>query len=78
MLYAGLRVIDPNTNLPKYVLINWVCILLAFMFKQPFLFTNEVLTKNVIPVLKTGEGVPSSRKGTCANHVRDVERFFRV
>ncbi|XP_028391539.1 drebrin-like protein A [Dendronephthya gigantea] len=48
MLYAGLKVIDPNTNLPKYVLINWV-----------------------------GEGVPSSRKGTCANHVRDVERFFK-
>ncbi|XP_046850364.1 drebrin-like protein A [Xenia sp. Carnegie-2017] len=48
ILYAGLKVLDPNTNLPKYVLINW-----------------------------QGEGVPSSIKGTCANHVRDVERFFR-
>lgn len=28
MLYAGLKVIDPNTSLPKYVLINWVCIFL--------------------------------------------------
>lgn len=27
MLYAGLKVIDPNTSLPKFVLINWVCIL---------------------------------------------------
>ena len=27
---------------------------------------------------KQGEGVPSSRKGVCANHVRDVERFFKV
>lgn len=24
ILYAGLKVIDPNTSLPKYVLINWV------------------------------------------------------
>jgi len=23
--YGGLRVIDPNTNLPKIVFINWVC-----------------------------------------------------
>ncbi|CAB3980858.1 drebrin B, partial [Paramuricea clavata] len=48
MLYAGLKVIDPNTNLPKYVFISW-----------------------------QGEGVPSSRKGVCANHVRDVEKFFK-
>ncbi|XP_020614249.1 drebrin-like protein B, partial [Orbicella faveolata] len=27
--------------------------------------------------LHQGEGVPSSRKGVCANHVRDVEKFFR-
>ena len=31
MLYAGLKVIDPNTSLPKYVLINWVCILGHFV-----------------------------------------------
>ncbi|XP_015772115.1 PREDICTED: drebrin-like protein B [Acropora digitifera] len=48
MLYAGIKVMDPNTNLPKIVFINW-----------------------------QGEGVPSSRKGVCANHVRDVERFFK-
>lgn len=23
--YGGARVIDPNTNLPKIVFINWVC-----------------------------------------------------
>ncbi|EDO27544.1 predicted protein, partial [Nematostella vectensis] len=27
-------------------------------------------------VLKQGEGVPSSRKGLCANHVMPVEKFF--
>jgi hypothetical protein len=29
-------------------------------------------------ILKQGEGVPSSRKGVCVNHVRDVEKFFKV
>ncbi|CAH3030884.1 unnamed protein product, partial [Porites evermanni] len=48
MLYAAIKVMDPNTNLPKIVFINW-----------------------------QGEGVPSSRKGVCARHVRDVENFFK-
>ena len=25
MLYAAIKVLDPNTNLPKIVFINWVC-----------------------------------------------------
>ena len=25
MLYAAIKVMDPNTNLPKIVFINWVC-----------------------------------------------------
>ena len=33
ILYAGLRVIDPNTNLPKIVFINWVNAL-RFFFLQ--------------------------------------------
>merc|ERR1712079_809955 len=48
MQYAVIKVLDPNTNLPKIVWINW-----------------------------QGEGVPSSVKGVCANHVKDVERFFK-
>ncbi|XP_066277674.1 uncharacterized protein [Branchiostoma lanceolatum] len=47
VMYAFCRVNDPNTNLPKNVLINW-----------------------------SGEAVPTSRKGACANHVRDVGNFF--
>jgi len=45
--YAFLRVEDPKTSLPKFVLINW-----------------------------QGETAPGSRKGACALHLRDVERFF--
>lgn len=29
IMYAYCRILDPNTNLPKYVLINWVRHLLA-------------------------------------------------
>jgi len=45
--YALLRVEDPKTSLPKFVLIIW-----------------------------QGETVPGSRKGVCAMHTRDVEKFF--
>lgn len=46
-MYAFVRVNDPKTSLPKYVLINW-----------------------------QGEGANTMRKGLCANHLRDVEKFF--
>ena len=34
MLYAGIKVMDPNTNLPKIVFINWVIItyIIAIIF----------------------------------------------
>lgn len=47
IMYAFVKVNDPKTSLPKYVLINW-----------------------------QGEGANTVRKGICANHLRDVERFF--
>ncbi|XP_072310682.1 drebrin-like a [Eucyclogobius newberryi] len=48
VMYAFCRVEDPNSGLPKYVLINW-----------------------------TGEGVNSSRKGICANHVSSMANFLK-
>lgn len=48
ILYSYLKVIDPNTDLPKFVFVNW-----------------------------QGEGVPENRKGACAHHVSDVEKFFK-
>lgn len=47
IMYAFLRVEDPKTSLPKYVILNW-----------------------------QGETAPGTRKGTCAMHLRDVERFL--
>uniref|UniRef100_A0A8C6T7F8 Drebrin-like a n=1 Tax=Neogobius melanostomus TaxID=47308 RepID=A0A8C6T7F8_9GOBI len=48
VMYAFCRVEDPNSGLPKYVLINW-----------------------------TGEGVNSSRKGICANHLSTMASFLK-
>lgn len=48
VMYAFCRVEDPNSGLPKYVLVNW-----------------------------TGEGVNSSRKGICANHVSSMANFLK-
>ncbi|XP_064087145.1 LOW QUALITY PROTEIN: drebrin-like protein [Macrobrachium nipponense] len=48
VMYAVVKVTDPNTTRPKVVLINW-----------------------------QGEGAPTLRKGTCARHLNDVNKFFR-
>ncbi|KAF5269935.1 hypothetical protein FQR65_LT05734 [Abscondita terminalis] len=47
IMYAFVKINDPKTSLPKFVLINW-----------------------------QGEGANTVRKGICANHLRDVEKFF--
>ena len=31
MLYAAIKVMDPNTNLPKIVFINWVSLIYFFL-----------------------------------------------
>ncbi|XP_068242942.1 drebrin-like protein [Palaemon carinicauda] len=48
IMYAVIKVTDPNTTRPKVVLVNW-----------------------------QGEGAPTLRKGTCARHLNDVNKFFR-
>ena len=49
MLYAGLKVIDPNTSLPKFVLINWVCILLHLVILSKN--NNAKLSSLILPSL---------------------------
>ena len=39
---------------------------------------SDSFLQAVFCFLQQGEGVPSSRKGVCARHVRDVENFFKV
>lgn len=34
--------------------------------------------KKYLLLIWQGEGVPATRKGACANHVRDVKRFFKA
>ena len=61
--YALLKVEDPKTSLPKYVLINWQ---VAGRTKQSVSFQVSVVFQ--------GESTPGVRKGSCAMHFRDVER----
>jgi len=37
---------------------------------------NTKMTKYLL-IIWQGEGVPATRKGSCANHVRDVKHFFK-
>ena len=48
---------------------NPVCFLIFYLFYIEKLKLNKS---------QQGEGVPATRKGSCANHVRDVKRFFKV
>jgi len=47
ILYGFIRIMDPKTSLPKYVILNW-----------------------------QGDSAPGNRKGMCAMHLRDIERFL--
>ena len=62
--YAFLKVEDPKTSLPKFVLINWQVSESANPLISP---TFEIFQ---------GESAPGTRKGTCSMHIRDIgERF---
>lgn len=74
VMYAFCRVQDPNSGLPKYVLINWVCAPLHYCsLKLPRKHYRISLS-----LFQTGEGVNDARKGLCANHVSSIANFLKV
>jgi len=44
MLYAGIKVMDPNTNLPKIVFINWVVIITYIYIAIIFNYNNFIIS----------------------------------
>lgn len=60
--YAFARVTDPNTELPKFVLINWV---------------SAASLKSLLLTLKCGAGVPEVKKGLFHSHSQDVANFLK-
>lgn len=84
VLYALIKVKDPNTELLKNVWINWVrrgvtasvCVCVCLPVVCVCAEHLSVCSHSLL--VQSGEGVPSSVKGTCVNHVADVTRFFRV
>lgn len=78
VMYAFCRVQDPNSGLPKYVLINWVCATLQY-YALFVLFEVVILEFGEQSfVFQTGEGVKDARKGICANHVSSMANFLKV
>ncbi len=79
VMYAFCRVQDPNSGLPKYVLINWVCASLnhCTVVCPPFVVAIPELVGWLF-VFQTGEGVKDARKGICANHVSSMANFLKV
>lgn len=72
IMYAFCRVLDPNTSLYKCVLINWV----RYCPPDEFFILGQLLIIGFIN-FQQGEGAPIVRKGTCANHIRDVSNVLK-
>ncbi len=63
--FAFVKVKDPNTTLPKYVLIGWVRRI-----------SHEMARKLIR--IQCGEGVPERTKGYFTSHLATVSKIFHV
>lgn len=79
VMYAFCRVEDPNSGLPKYVLINWVSVF-HFSYRSYRSAVHVYFLSITVSlfVFQTGEGVKDARKGLCANHVSSMANFLKV
>lgn len=68
-MYAFVRIVDEKTNLTKFLLINW-----QVSEKMKNFYYYITIIKNL--QIFQGEGAPIIRKGTCANHIIDVQKFL--
>ena len=64
--YGFARVTDDNHGATKYIFVAWVRIMSAI---------HQSITPHCG---QTGDGAPVERKGLCANHQRDVAKYFSV
>lgn len=82
VMYAFCRVQDPNSGLPKYVLINWVRHTSTSQIWSQHTSTSHIFKKYKLKLssdcAQTGEGVKHSRKAVCANHVSSMANFLKV
>ncbi|XP_012578426.1 PREDICTED: drebrin-like protein isoform X2 [Condylura cristata] len=72
VMYAFCKVKDPNSGLPKFVLINW-----NPRWKQFCSGSWQLPSPRESLGLETGEGVNDVRKGACANHVSTIANFLK-
>ena len=71
-MWAFVRVKDPGSGLPKFVLINWVSTPSLAGFDQP-LFSRL----HTVVVSQLGEGVPEGKKGTFPSQSAAVAKFLK-
>lgn len=76
ILYGFLNISNDKTNLTKYLLINW-----QVTYINSIILTSSTEYKFMIEFLFEilnikGEGAPTTRKGTCANHIRDISKVL--
>ena len=51
------------------------CSMFCFCKTVVIMFSNNY---DCLICFQQGDGVPATRKGACANHVKDINRFFKV
>lgn len=74
LLYAFVKINNDKTDLTKYLLVNWQVIM-----NDPPTFVASINPSDLFPIfffLIQGEGAPTNRKGTCANHIRDISKIL--
>lgn len=76
VMYAFCQVKDPNSGLPKNVLINWVGS--SSLVCEWLGSSHATIFEEQVFLLQTGEGVKDARKGICANHVSSMANFLKV
>lgn len=69
--FAFVKVRDPNSGLPKFVLIAWVC-----SFPWLSLSTPRIIIAD--EVRKCGEGVPEMVKGYFNGHLNAASKVLHV
>lgn len=78
ILYAFVKITNDKTDLTKYLLVNWQVNVMNDQFFSSIFSSKQIKTFfNLIPIIRfQGEGAPVVRKGTCANHIRDISKIL--
>lgn len=72
ILYAFVKIANDKANLTKYLLVNWQ----VNCERSKALLVSLLAGNHEVSLFFQGEGAPTNRKGTCANHIRDISKIL--